>query len=459
MRTLLLLLTLCLCYPMVAQYSSHPKTITTDTLPLTDHLHYHSFTKQSLKIGAISLPLMLSGVATYGLGREFRDLRNQFVPDFKYSYDDYLQYAPAIAMVGMKVAGVEGRSSWGRMLVSDAFSAILVAGAVNGIKYSVKELRPDNSAYNSFPSGHTTTAFMTATMLHKEYGETRSPLYSIAGYTLATATAISRQLNNRHWLADVLTGAGLGILATETGYLLADLIYKERGLKRPPLNFTIDQPDKPSFIGYYIGASSLFKTVSPTQDITLHTGLGTHVGVEGAYYFTPHWGIGMRLSAMSVPFSFDNDHYFTAHPELRSRVTNIATDPISTLTLGAGPYYHLPLWKRLSLEANLLVGYAYSLGNQSTITYNVEESSKTATLLSSTPLNALALSGGLALSCQVKSYLSVKLFAEYNRSNTNVNMQVNNLPDLTHTEYPQSVIGFNSLDFITYGISFNALLY
>lgn len=95
------------------------------------------------------------------------ELRNTTIPNFRYHYDDYLQYAPAAVMVGMKACGYESRSSWGRMLVSDAFSAAIMAGAVNGIKYSVGRLRPDGSRYNSFPSGHTATAFMTASMLHK----------------------------------------------------------------------------------------------------------------------------------------------------------------------------------------------------------------------------------------------------------------------------------------------------
>ena len=73
------------------------------------------------------------------------------------------------------------------------------------------------------------TAFMTATMLHKEYGH-RSPWYSIAGYTAATVTGVTRQLNNRHWISDVMVGAGIGILAAEFGYFLADLIFKDKGL-------------------------------------------------------------------------------------------------------------------------------------------------------------------------------------------------------------------------------------
>ena len=46
----------------------------------------------------------------------------------------------------------------------------LMATAVNSLKYSCKVMRPDGSTRNSFPSGHTATAFMAATMLHKEYG-------------------------------------------------------------------------------------------------------------------------------------------------------------------------------------------------------------------------------------------------------------------------------------------------
>ena len=67
-------------------------------------------------------------------------------------------------------------------------------------------------------------------MMHKEYGD-RSPWYSISAFTVATATGISRILNNRHWLSDVLAGAGIGILSTELGYYLADLIFKDKGLR------------------------------------------------------------------------------------------------------------------------------------------------------------------------------------------------------------------------------------
>ncbi len=156
-------------------------------------------------------------------------IRQNDFSTFRYKYDDYLQYGPAGAMLIMKACGYESRSSWGRMLTSDAFSAAIMAAAVNGIKYSAKVLRPDGSRYNSFPSGHTATAFMTATMLHKEYGW-RSPWISIGSYTVAAATGVSRIMNNRHWMTDVAAGAAIGIGAVHLGYFLSDLIFKEKGL-------------------------------------------------------------------------------------------------------------------------------------------------------------------------------------------------------------------------------------
>lgn len=197
----------------------------------------HTSTK-AYRMLFVGTPLIVGGVVMQAYDSDFRRLRNGYSRSFRHDYDDWLQYAPAGAMVALKACGVRGRSSWGRMLVSDAFSAGLMAIGVNSLKYSCRVMRPDGSSRNSFPSGHTATAFMAATMLHKEYGH-RSPWYSIGGYTVATVTGVTRQLNNRHWMSDIMVGAGIGILATELGYFLADLIFKEKGLKsRKPTRST-----------------------------------------------------------------------------------------------------------------------------------------------------------------------------------------------------------------------------
>ncbi len=140
-----------------------------------------------------------------------------FVANFKTGIDDYSQFFGPAMVVGLKLGGYEGRSDWPRLLASAGMSYGIMALLVNGIKYTAKEMRPDGSSANSWPSGHTATAFVGATLLHKEYGLTRSPWWSVAGYSVAAATGVMRVLNNRHWVSDVMSGAGIGIMSGELG--------------------------------------------------------------------------------------------------------------------------------------------------------------------------------------------------------------------------------------------------
>lgn len=182
----------------------------------------------------VGLPVFLAGWGIKGDKASFRQnyddphANTRLVTHFKTHIDDYTQYFGPLMTVGLKVGGYEGRSDWGRLLGSSALSYGIMAAFVNGIKYTAKEMRPDGSTANSWPSGHTATSFVGATILHKEYGLTRSPWFSVAGYGVATATGVMRILNNRHWISDVLSGAGIGILSTELGYAFGDLLFKER---------------------------------------------------------------------------------------------------------------------------------------------------------------------------------------------------------------------------------------
>lgn len=178
----------------------------------------------SIIVGMLLFSCLSSDAQTnagYNIDTDIYTLRNDVIPNFQYHYDDWVQYAPAGVMIGLKVFGYEGRSSWGRLLVSDAFSAATMTITVYGLKYSVSRLRPDGSERNSFPSGHTAIAFMTATMLSKEYGW-RSPWYTIGGYTAASLAGVTRVLNNNHWLTDVVAGAAVGIGSVHLGYFLAN---------------------------------------------------------------------------------------------------------------------------------------------------------------------------------------------------------------------------------------------
>lgn len=243
----------------------------------------------------------------------------------------------------MKVCGVESRSSWGRMLVSDAFSAGLMAAAVNSLKYSFRVMRPDGSTRNSFPSGHTATAFMTATMLHKEYGH-RSLWYSIGGYTLATLTGVTRQLNNRHWMSDVMVGAGIGILATEFGYFLADLIFKEKGLKVRETYVVFDRYRHPSFVGFSVGLTVIPGSYTPYAGMHTDFKVGPTVGVQGAWFASPYVGVGGRFAVTNLEMNVNGV------PQ---------NDEFECCSVTTGPYFSYPLSTRWRIGSKLLCGYEH----------------------------------------------------------------------------------------------------
>nr|WP_235316835.1 phosphatase PAP2 family protein [Porphyromonas gulae] len=174
-----------------------------------------------------SLPLVAASLFTFNVDDNIRELRFTGAGSFHTKIDNVTQLIPLMAQLTMRGLGYKGRSkSWGKMLVSDALGMALMGGMVNAGKYSFGRLRPDGTAANSYPSGHTATAFACATLFHLEYGS-RSPWYSVAGYTVASLTGISRIVNNRHWASDVLCGAAVGILVGELGYWISDLIFRD----------------------------------------------------------------------------------------------------------------------------------------------------------------------------------------------------------------------------------------
>ncbi|MGA2362281.1 MAG: phosphatase PAP2 family protein [Candidatus Aminicenantales bacterium] len=62
--------------------------------------------------------------------------------------------------------------------------------------------------YDSFPGGHSITAFSLATVVAMQYRE--SVWVPILAYTTATGVALSRTTENKHWLSDSLVGGVLG---------------------------------------------------------------------------------------------------------------------------------------------------------------------------------------------------------------------------------------------------------
>ena len=116
--------------------------------------------------------------------------------------DDYKQYVPAASVLALNLCGVKSRHSIKDQAMLLGLSSLLTAISVNGLKYTVREMRPNGSRRNSFPSGHTTVSFMGAELLWQEYKDT-SPWIGISGYVMAAGTGALRVYNNKHWVGDV----------------------------------------------------------------------------------------------------------------------------------------------------------------------------------------------------------------------------------------------------------------
>jgi len=121
----------------------------------------------------------------------------------------------AIQIGGAVATYVVGRTTHNpgvARLGADLVRAQMVNAVITqGVKLSVGRRRPDQGRY-SFPSGHTSAAFATAAVLHRHYGW----VAAAPAYALATFVAGSRVQENRHFLSDVVFGAGVGIVSGRT---------------------------------------------------------------------------------------------------------------------------------------------------------------------------------------------------------------------------------------------------
>jgi membrane-associated phospholipid phosphatase len=113
--------------------------------------------------------------------------------------------------------GIKGKHNLKDRSIILGTAFIIMGTSVFGMKKITKVNRPDDSNITSFPSGHTATAFMGAEFLYQEYKDV-SIWYGISGYVVASGVAYLRIYNNRHWLTDVVAGAGFGILSTKVAY-------------------------------------------------------------------------------------------------------------------------------------------------------------------------------------------------------------------------------------------------
>ena len=418
-----------------------------------------------------AVPAALIGVGLYTfkdkgfLSRtSIHDMRNRYVPQFSNKLDDYLQYAPIAAVYGLNLVGVKGQHSYQRATVSLGMSFLMSAAIVHAGKTFLDVERPDGSSNNSFPSGHTTTAFVAATFLHKEFGQYRSPIYSILGYTSATTIGIYRQLNNRHWISDVLVGAGIGIVSTEICYAFAEAIYKDKG-KNKPLYLSQDDPhDYPSFLSYSAGPA--FFVNSHMSDM-----LGFSVGVQGNYYYSKYFGVVGEASFSSFPFNSKSRNLgvikdeILNNPIVKERVDSYVVQPVGFRNIMVGQAFNYPLPSDFSLDAKICVGYSVAGDGNFVVNvkpeYQEEMGKKEVVVAKYDAKDSWIFSSGVGIRKRLARNLSLRFYYDIYLNRTKVT--VTKVSDIiSPQEYQIAVVHKSNneqLGYSTFGLSLVALLW
>lgn len=140
--------------------------------------------------------------------------------------DDYLRFVPLLLAAGLGFCGVEAEHSLPdrALMLGGTLVSLLALG--QGLKAAVPSPRPDGSDNRSFPSGHSILAFAGAEFVRMEYG----PWWGAGAYAVAGGVGVLRLYNGRHWLGDVLCGAGIGVLSAHVGEWLLGPVKNLLGL-------------------------------------------------------------------------------------------------------------------------------------------------------------------------------------------------------------------------------------
>lgn len=220
-------------------------------ISLTDGLNVYSSpakfdSRDWLKTGAVLL-------TTAAFIPFDKDIRNEFaknhtktkdkISDFGNAYGNAI--TPVVAGIGMYGYGLFSKDKYvretGRMLLEAVLFASLLTDAS---KIIIGRSRPYTdrgpyffkmfqfkSEFFSFPSGHSTVAFATSSVLANRINNT---YISIGIYVFSSITALSRIYSDKHWASDVVIGSAIG-------YFVGDFISsnKKNSNKRTNISYSI----------------------------------------------------------------------------------------------------------------------------------------------------------------------------------------------------------------------------
>ncbi len=212
--------------------SKDTATLSTDSMVATRHcdhrLDYKKMTLPAVLVGYGVANLTIDGVKQ--LNHTLKNEIDKWHPR-QTRLDDVAQYVPVVFVYGFNAMGIKGKHNLRDRTIILATSQLIAGVFVFPLKYLTNEQRPDGSNAHSFPSGHTALAFSTARFLQREYKDSNLWL-SLSGYPFAVFTGVYRMLNNKHWLGDVVAGAGFGIACTELAYWLYPKINRVLSAKK-----------------------------------------------------------------------------------------------------------------------------------------------------------------------------------------------------------------------------------
>ena len=332
--------------------------------------------------------LLGGGLAGHLTDHDYSNQQTSYFPHRSSTLDDIVRWVPTMARLGLRVAGIHGRSDLNRLLVGRVASWGMNFGITEVLKRTVKQTRPDGSDNRSTPSGHAALVFMSAAVLDEEYGYI-SPLIPLGGYAVSTAVAFNRTLGNHHYPGDVLLGAGIGLLTTKLGYIFADKV-----LKRNSVNDRDDDiafASHPSFLGFYGAYRLSVSNLHAADGLPIRLQPGLEVGLQGAWFPCKYVGVGGRLSE--------------SHAILRKNAYPVNAW-IDCLSARGGVYFSLPVSASFNIGSHLLAGYSVQTGGRNELR-----------ALKAPALEGMVWEAGLTGSYLLRENLDIRLQFDYQTIN------------------------------------------
>lgn len=150
---------------------------------------------------------------------------------------DFMAIAFGAGVGAIGIADAAGGKGTGTLEIG-AESLAATAAVTQVLKVAVHRHRPEGNSTQSFPSGHTSFSFASATFIARyvdDSSEGRGDKLGYLAYVPATYVGLSRIEGQRHFASDVTFGAFLGVFLTNWIY---NAHRAEPGDDRP----TIDTP-------------------------------------------------------------------------------------------------------------------------------------------------------------------------------------------------------------------------